>query len=108
MTLSVIGAGLGRTGTASLKLALEQLGLGPCYHMKEVFEHLDAHVPVWDRAADGRTVDWDTLFQGYRSAVDFPAAAFYQEVAGRYPRAKVILTERDPERWYASFKETIF
>jgi hypothetical protein len=107
MTLSVIGAGLGRTGTLSLKLALDRLGLGPCYHMKEVFEHLDSHVPIWDQAADGQKVDWDILFEGYGSAVDFPAAAFYRELAERYPRAKIILTERDAERWYASFKDTI-
>ena len=106
MALSVIGAGLGRTGTLSLKLALERLGFGPCYHMKEVFEHLD-HVPVWDRAADGEPVDWDTLFDGYRSAVDFPAAAFYRRLSDHYPAAKVILTVRDPDRWFQSFSDTI-
>jgi hypothetical protein len=107
MTLSVIGAGLGRTGTLSLKIALEQLGLGPCYHMKEVFEHLD-HVPMWQRAADGEAVDWDALFAGYRSAVDFPAAAFYEALAAHYPAAKVILTVRDPDRWFQSVDATIF
>ncbi len=106
MSLSVVGAGLGRTGTLSLKHALEELGLGPCYHMKEVFEHLD-HVPLWDRAAEGLPVDWDALFSGYKSAVDFPAAAFYRELAGRYPDAKVILTVRDPGRWHRSVSETI-
>ena len=107
MTLSVIGAGAGRTGTHALKLALEQLGLGPCYHMREIWEHLDTDVPVWDRAASGGPVDWDTLFARYRSAVDFPAAAFCAELAAHYPAAKVVLTERDPERWYQSFSDTI-
>jgi hypothetical protein len=107
MSLAVIGAGLGRTGTLSLKLALEQLGLGPCYHMKEVFEHLDAHVPLWRRAAGGDARVWDTVFDGYRSAVDFPAASFYRQLADYYPEAKVVLTMRDPERWYQSFIETI-
>ena len=106
MALSIIGAGLGRTGTLSLKLALERLSFGPCYHMKEVFEHLD-HVPVWDRAADGEPVDWDALFQGYRSAVDLPVAAFYRELSFRYPAAKVILTVRDPDRWFRSVSDTI-
>ena len=70
MTLSVIGAGAGRTGAHTLKLALEQLGLGPCYHMREIFEHLDTDVVVWDRAAGGEPVDWDALFARYRSAVE--------------------------------------
>lgn len=107
MTLSVIGAGLGRTGTMSLKLALERLGFGPCYHMKEVFQRLDAHVPVWNRAADGEAVDWDALFADFRAAVDHPAAVFYRDLADHYPNAKVILTVRDPDRWLQSFSETI-
>jgi hypothetical protein len=107
MTLSIIGAGLGRTGTLSLKLALEQLGFGPCYHMRELFKQLDAHVPIWNRAADGESVDWDALFVGYNAAVDDLTAAFYREIATQYPEAKVILTVRDPARWYESFKETI-
>ncbi len=74
--------------------------------MKEVFEHLD-HVPVWDRAADGEAVDWDALFNGYRSAVDFPVASFYGELSAYYPAAKLILTVRDPDRWYQSANETI-
>ena len=107
MALSVIGAGFGRTGTLSLRIALERLGLGPCYHMLEVFEHPE-HIEVWNRAADGREVDWEALFRGYRSAVDWPVCAFYQELASRYPEAKVILTVRDPERWYRSAVDTIF
>ncbi len=107
MGLSVIGAGLGRTGTLSLKLALERLGFGPCYHMKEVFQQLDAHVPLWDRAANDEEVDWDTIFEGYQSAVDFPAATFYRELADHYSTSKVILTVRASDRWYQSFSETI-
>jgi len=86
---------------------LEQLGLGPCYHMKEVFAQLEGHVPVWDQAAHGVGVDWDGLFAGYKSAVDFPAASFYRELADHYPSARVILTVRDPERWFQSFTDTI-
>jgi hypothetical protein len=107
MGLEVIGAGFGRTGTTSLKAALEALGFGPCYHMSELFEHPE-HVPLWEAAVRGEPVDWDALFGGYRAAVDWPAAAFHGELMERYPEAKVILTVRDPERWYESTKNTIF
>jgi hypothetical protein len=107
MSLSVIGAGIGRTGTFSLKAALEQIGYGPCYHMAEVFKHVDAHVPLWNAACDGHP-DWDRIFQGYRSAVDFPVAAFYRELAEHYPDAKVILTVRDSSAvWLKSMNATI-
>ena len=106
MTLQVIGAGFGRTGTMSLKLALEQLGFGPCHHMIEVVGHPES-VPLWLEAADGRA-DWDRIFKGYRAAVDWPTATFYKELADHYPDAKVILTERDPESWFRSTQATIF
>jgi len=107
MPLSVIGAGFGRTGTLSLKLALDQLGFGPCYHMIEVFK--DPMAPgYWEAAADGRPVDWEEVFAGYGSTVDWPAATFYQQLADAYPQAKVILTVRDPEAWFASTQATIF
>jgi hypothetical protein len=106
MTLSVIGAGFGRTGTMSLKLALEQLGVGPCYHMVEVFKNPQAPT-WWAEAADGKP-DWAKIFQGYSSTVDWPNATFYAELADAYPQAKVILTERDPEAWFASTQATIF
>ncbi len=107
MTLSVIGAGFGRTGTMSLKHALEMLGLGPCYHMMEVANRPE-DVGLWQRAADGAAVDWDRLFDGYRAAVDWPACTYYRELAARYPDAKVILSLRDPGRWYESAWNTIF
>jgi hypothetical protein len=107
VTLAVIGAGFGRTGTLSLKAALEELGIGPCYHMTEVFEH-PAHAAVWESAADGQRVDWNDLFSGYRATVDWPGAAFYRELMQTYPDAKVILTVRDPDRWYESARSTIY
>lgn len=107
MTLSVIGAGLGRTGTLSLKAALERLGFGPCYHMIEVIRQPE-HIDVWSRAADGETPDWDRLFHGYHATVDWPACDFYQPIAARYPLARVILTVREPEAWYRSATDTIF
>lgn len=107
MALSVIGAGFGRTGTMSLKLALEQLGLGPCYHMVEVFKNPKAP-GYWEAAADGLPVDWDEVFAGYGSTVDWPNATFYRELAEAYPQAKVVLTLRDPQAWFASTQATIF
>jgi len=107
MTLSVVGAGFGRTGTMSLKLALEQLGFGPCYHMYEVFQN-PAAFGYWEAAADGADMDWDLVFEGYASTVDWPSATFYETLADAYPDAKVILTERDPEAWWRSTQATIF
>jgi sulfotransferase family protein len=105
--LRVIGAGFGRTGTMSLKLALERLGLGPCYHMTEVFKSSEA-AGYWEAAADGKPVDWEQVFAGYRSSVDWPGATFYRELADAYPHAKVILTVREPEAWFKSTQATIF
>jgi hypothetical protein len=107
MPLSVIGAGFGRTGTLSLKLALEQLGFGPCYHMLEVLKNPQAP-GYWEAAADGGPVDWERIFDGYRSTVDWPSATFYRELAEAYPDAKVVLSVRDPDAWFASTQATIF
>jgi hypothetical protein len=106
MALKVIGAGFGRTGTASLKAALEMLGFGPCYHMFEVYKD-PGHAALWHAAADGEPIDWHTLFEGYQSAVDWPAAYFWRGLAGLYGDAKVILSDRDPESWHASVSATI-
>ena len=105
--VEVIGAGFGRTGTASLKIALEQLGFEPCHHMYEVFKH-PAQARLWRAAARGELTDWDDLYGGYRATVDWPGAAFWEELVARYPDAKVILTVRDPERWYDSVRRTIY
>lgn len=107
MALKVIGAGLGRTGTLSLKTALEELGFTKCYHMLEAFKR-PAHITVWDAAANGAAVDWEALFEGFQASVDWPGCNFYAEHLRLYPDAKVILTVRDPEKWYASCLETIF
>jgi len=107
MALKVIGAGFGRTGTMSMKAALEQLGLGPCYHMVECLPRGPEHWQKWVDAADGRP-DWDGIFDGFASTVDFPASTSYKELAAHYPNAKVVLTVRDPERWFESAQDTIF
>jgi hypothetical protein len=107
MTLRVVGAGLGRTGTHSLKLALEQLFGAPCYHMHEVLEH-PAHVPLWQHAVDTGEGPWDQIFEGYAAAVDWPVASFYREVAAAYPDALVLLSTRDADGWWKSAHATIF
>jgi hypothetical protein len=106
MTLRVIGSGVGRTGTMSLKHALEQLGFGPCHHMVEVFAHPDS-VPLWMEAGAGKA-DWDAIFGAYDAIVDYPGALFWRELIAHYPDAKVILSLRDPDRWFESTQETIF
>jgi hypothetical protein len=106
MALKVIGSGLGRTGTFSTKLALEQLGFGPCHHMVEVFMHPES-VPLWLAAGEGRP-DWDAIFAGYQSMVDHPGCAYWRELMDFYPDAKVLHTVRDPEKWFESTQATIF
>jgi hypothetical protein len=107
MSLKVVGAGLGRTGTHSLKIGLERLFGKPCYHMVEVFQHPE-HVAVWQAAADGEPVNWEDVFSGYGAAVDWPSSAFYKDQAQAYPEALVLLSVRDPELWWESAHNTIF
>lgn len=106
MTLKVIGAGFGRTATASLKYALEKLLDAPCYHMSEVLGK-PGQVDLWLDAAAGNP-DWSSIFNGYAATVDFPASNYWKELAEAYPDAKVLLSLRDPERWFLSTQETIF
>jgi len=101
MSLQVIGAGFGRTGTLSLRQALVELGLGACYHMNDIRDD-PGKADDWTKAWRKEAVDWDQVFAGYRSAVDFPVSLFYQELMEKYPQAKVILTVRDPGKWYLS------
>jgi len=110
----IIGAGVGRTGTSSLRDALNILGFGPCYHMEEVIKQSELWIwnSVEDLLAQGKQIEWDEVFgykkfQPYRSCVDFPASLYYAELMEYYPNSKVILTVREPEKWYDSFYETI-
>ena len=105
--LQIIGAGFGRTGTLSLKAALEELGFGPCYHMMELFQKPGA-TEQWAAIASGVAIDWDTVFEGYQATVDWPACAKYKELMQAYPEAKVLLSIRDPEKWYESVASTIY
>ena len=106
MALKLIGSGLGRTGTMSTKLALEQIGFGPCHHMVEVFMHPES-VPLWVDAGNGKP-DWDAIFAGYQSMVDHPGCAYWRELMAHYPDAKVLHTVRDPDKWFDSTQATIF
>jgi hypothetical protein len=107
MPLQVVGAGLGRTGTASLKQALEMLLGSPCYHMFEVYEHRD-HDALWQAAARGEPVDLEHLMSGYAASVDWPACAFWRELATASPDAVILLSTRDSaETWWASMERTI-
>lgn len=106
MALEIIGTGFGRTGTASLKIALEELGFGPCHHMHEVLAN-PPQVAHWQAVAAGRPVDWDEVFAGYRSQVDWPGAHPWRELVAHFPRAKVIHSLRPEESWWRSFSTTI-
>lgn len=106
MPLEIMGPGFGRTGTNSLRLALEHLGFGPCHHMFEVRDKPEL-LPDWEAAARGETVDWDKVFRGYRSQVDWPGARYWRELAQHFPKAKVILSVRDPDAWFDSVQATI-
>lgn len=105
--LKVIGSGFGRTGTLSLKMALEEIGYGPCYHMQEVIKR-PSHIKLWHQMANGQRVDLHQIFADFQATVDFPANVIYKELMALYPEAKVIHTIRDPERWYESTYETIY
>jgi hypothetical protein len=107
MSLKVIGAGMPRTGTMSQKLALEQLGFGPCHHMTEVFAN-PWQWPLLDAAAEGRLGEWEELFSGYGSCTDAPGCYFWRDLAERYPEAKILLSLREPEAWFESMMGTIF
>lgn len=107
MSLRVIGAGLGRTGTHSLKLALERLLGAPCYHMLEVLQQPE-HISTWQRAAAGETPRWEELLTHYRATVDWPAAAFWKELSEEYPEALVLLSVREVDQWWKSADRTIF
>ena len=110
-TLQVIGAGFGRTGTASMREALVRLGCGPCDHMVENFEHPERFALWADalrRKNTGEPIDWRPLLAGFRAVMDWPGAYFWEELTAAHPEAKIILTVRDPERWYDSIQATIF
>jgi hypothetical protein len=106
--MKVIGCGFGRTGSKSMKIALEQLGFGPCHHMEEVIANPSEQLPYWLAASKKKDVNWDEAFRGYESCVDWPSAAYWEQLAVHFPDAKIILTTRIPESWHDSISKTIF
>src|SRR4051812_5645563 len=107
MSVQVIGAGFGRTGTMSLKHALEELGYQKTHHMFELLQN-PPQLPYWKQLYYTGNTDFDTLLTGYQAIVDFPGAIYYKKLMEKYPDAKVVLTIRDPEKWYKSCRDTIF
>lgn len=108
VTLRVVGAGLGRTGTSSLKVALERLLGGRCHHMSEVIADPERHLPLWAPVLRGEEVDWEEVFAGYVAQVDFPGAGYWPELSEAFPDALVVLSTRPAEEWYRSAASTIF
>jgi hypothetical protein len=106
--LDVIGAGFGRTGTLSLKAALERLGFGRCHHMHEMLTAPQESFDHWERAAQGEDIDWEEVYGDFRSTVDWPGARFWRELAAFYPSAPVILSTRDPQQWYDSAHGSVY
>lgn len=102
--VKVIGAGFGRTGTFSLKAALEELGFGPCYHMFEIIEDT-TRAAGWSELTRGGEADLTSMLEGFESAVDWPACAYWEQIAKEFPDAKIVLTVRDPDSWYRSMQE---
>lgn len=107
MSIKIIGLGLGRTGTYSLKTALEELQFGPCHHMERVAKNMPVQLPLWNKILDTKT-GFDDAYEGMQSTVDWPTAAFYEELYAEYPDAKFILTHRSKESWAESFGSTIY
>jgi hypothetical protein len=104
--MKLIGAGLPRTGTLSQKVALETLGLAPCYHMVNVLGDLD-RAQVWCRALEGEE-PWEEAFEGFQASVDWPGSFFYKQLIEAYPDAKVILSVRTADSWERSMHKTIW
>lgn len=107
MSIKIIGAGFPRTGTTTLKRALEMLGYNKCYHMKELLVNPDM-LQHWLKLEATGTTDWEAIYEGYQGSVDFPCYPFYKAHMERYPDAKVILTVRPFEPWYNSVYQTIW
>lgn len=107
MSLKIIGAGLGRTATTSLRVALGELLNKPCYHMSEVFEQPE-HIDIWNNAILGNMPDWQQFYRNYSATVDWPSAAFWKELLNEYPDALVLLSVRDSNEWWDSASQTIF
>jgi hypothetical protein len=107
--MKLIGVGFGRTGTMSLKGALEQLGATPCFHMIDLImgENKERDLPKWQKVADGGPVDWEDVFDGWEATVDWPGCTRWREIVATFPDAPVLLNHRDFDGFYKSCQNTI-
>ena len=107
MSIQIIGAGFPRTGTTTLKSALQTLGFNDTYHFKDLIANSDK-LKYWQELENNGTTDFDALFEGYKATVDFPGYPYYKILMKQYPDAKVILSKRDFDQWYESVNKTIW
>ncbi len=107
--MKMIGVGFGRTGTMSLKAALEELGAGPCFHMIDLItgENKARDLDQWVKVANDEPVDWTEVFDGWEATVDWPAATKWREIAAAFPDVPVLLNVRDFDGFYKSCANTI-
>jgi hypothetical protein len=105
--MQVIGAGLMRTATTTQMVALEQLGFGACYHMRDLLADLENGLPLWEDVADG-SPDWERIFGAANSTLDWPSARYYRELMDYYPDAKILLSVRDGDAWVRSMRATVW
>ena len=105
----VIGAGLPRTGTSSLKAGLEQLLDGPCYHMFELGQRREADGVRWVQALRGDRAELEAVLDGWAGAVDWPASILWREMAEQFPDATVVLSHRgSADAWWTSADVTVW
>jgi len=107
MSLSVIGTGLSRTGTTTLRKVLEELGFSPCYNSTELFIR-PRGIEFWEGLEQGEEVDFENFFSNYNGIIGFPGYIFHQQLKAEYPDARVILSYREPEEWYEDISKTVF
>jgi hypothetical protein len=107
MSLVVIGTGLSRTGTTTIRKVVEELGFGPCYHSTDLFIR-PRGIEFWEALEKGNKVDFEEFFSQYNAIIGFPGYLFHQQLKDKYPDAKVILSYRDPDVWYEDVSNTIF
>jgi Sulfotransferase domain len=107
--MKMIGVGFGRTGTMSLKAALEELGANPCFHMIDLImgENKERDLPYWVKIANDEPVDWHEVFDGWEATVDWPACSRWEELIEAFPGVPVLLNVRDFDGWYKSVENTI-
>lgn len=113
--MKVLALGLGRTGTASLRTALKELGFSDCYHMMsasvenppDCLMWQDAFAAKYDGVGTFGREQWDQLFGHCQAVCDWPAVAFAKELIEAYPEAKVLMTTRDLDSWHASTMKTV-